>query len=508
MADVFKRLISFAQSLVDDNIVPGLGIALLNESDSWPNKYIQTFGIRQDNNGTKIPLDDNTVFQVASLSKFISATSYTWAKNKEGVKTPTTAIKNVTFSQQYVTDNMTIEDGLSHRSGLINNGPDILQLIGYNQETLKNALAYSPIENYRANFLYQNYMFSLAYEVGINNIEYLQDYFNAFNMNNTYTSYDTIKSLNNVCYPFYKKDNVWIQNILYNNDVILPAGGMASTLPDLMSVLDQHVNSLVDFTDNYTSRILSSQQIDGVYKPQPINGEYYGLGTAIFYRNITEDKNLMSTKLGPLHKYYGHAGAYISGNEHMLIVSPDLKFGIVVLSNAFVGVSYALSQAFLVGYITNDFDLAMKAYKILYEEIVNEIPPYPVPLTGNTINDPSLDGEYFSNFGQYVQIQTNNGITSIKLGNLEPTNLLLVDNNIVFTAYDIDNTPLNGWLQIINGQLVIKFIGNTKPDPNLNYLTIVYDKTVTKTTSNLYYLIPLVFIIFFTILLIAIVFSY
>jgi len=501
MTDVFKRLILFTETLVNGGVVPGLGIALLNNSESWPNKYTQTFGTRQMIDGNSVPLDNNTVFQVASISKFISSTSYAWSRNKQGVKSPNTKIKSVQFSKKYVTNNMTIEDGLSHRSGLINNCPDILQLIGYDQNTLTNALAYSPIQNYRANFLYQNYMFTLAYNIGINNLHYLKEYLNESNMNNTYTTYNIIKSLNNVCYPFYKKNNIWNQNILYNNNVILPAGGIACTLTDLLVVLDQHVNSLINFDDNYMARILSVQEIDGVYHSQPVNGEYYGLGTAIFYRNISDGKNLMSRTIGSLHKYYGHAGAYISGNEHMLIVSPDLGFGIVILTNAFTGIAYALSQAFLVGYYTNNYDLAIEAYNILYNEIKDDIPPFPIPIEGNTINDSSLDGEYFSNFGQYLQIRTTNNITSIKLGNLEYTNLLLVNNDIVFTSYDIDDIPLNGWLQIDNNQFVIKFIGNSTPDPHANYLTIIYNTNTNTNTNTNYYWIAIVFILLFILII-------
>src|SRR6056297_2038628 len=118
------RLKKQYEKLIEDYDVPGLGVAIVS-NDSI---ILQTgFGQLSINNVKKV--DSNTLFGIASLSKtFTSALVATAVEDQKFTfETPVTGLLPwFKLYDPYVTSQVTIEDALSHRTGLSSFSGDLI----------------------------------------------------------------------------------------------------------------------------------------------------------------------------------------------------------------------------------------------------------------------------------------------------------------------------------------------------------------------------------------------
>src|SRR5438477_4539374 len=123
-----RELEKLAQKQTQENALPGLAIAVVFQDKAV---YAKGFGIRDTS--TNVPVDADTVFQLASLSKPIGSTvaaelvgegKITW-DSKLSVLDPTFAIFD-----PWVTREITIRDMYAHRSGLPEHAGDLLEDLG------------------------------------------------------------------------------------------------------------------------------------------------------------------------------------------------------------------------------------------------------------------------------------------------------------------------------------------------------------------------------------------
>src|SRR5881396_4406186 len=116
--NAIREVEKLAQKQIQENALPGLTIAVVFQNKTV---YAKGFGVRDVN--TKAPVDADTVFQLASVSKSIGSTvvaelvgegKITW-DSKLSVLDPTFAMFD-----PWVTHEITIRDMYAHRSGLPN----------------------------------------------------------------------------------------------------------------------------------------------------------------------------------------------------------------------------------------------------------------------------------------------------------------------------------------------------------------------------------------------------
>jgi len=119
-----QQLEKLAQGQIQENALPGLAIAVVFQDKVV---YAKGFGVRDAT--TKLPVDADTVFQLASLSKPIGSTvvadlvgegKITW-ESKLSVLDPT-----FEMFDPWVTREITILDLYAHRSGLPAHAGDFL----------------------------------------------------------------------------------------------------------------------------------------------------------------------------------------------------------------------------------------------------------------------------------------------------------------------------------------------------------------------------------------------
>ena len=120
--------------------------------------YLKGFGVR--NLDTKAPVDENTVFQLASVSKPIGASVVASVVGEGKISWDdkiSAYLPDFALSDPYATANVTIADMYSHRSGLPDHAGDLLEDIGYDQAEVLYRLRYLPLQPFRATYDYTNF---------------------------------------------------------------------------------------------------------------------------------------------------------------------------------------------------------------------------------------------------------------------------------------------------------------------------------------------------------------
>src|SRR5262245_6831409 len=112
--------------------VPGIAIGIVYRDKPI---YLKGYGVRDV--GTRQPVDTDTVFQLASVSKPLGSTVIAGLVGVGVVKWDDPIIKydsDFAMDNPYVTRNVTIGDMYSHRSGLHDHAGDLLEDMGYDRE--------------------------------------------------------------------------------------------------------------------------------------------------------------------------------------------------------------------------------------------------------------------------------------------------------------------------------------------------------------------------------------
>src|SRR5207237_9551466 len=141
---------------INENALPGLAIAVVFQDRVM---YAKGFGVRDVN--AKAPVDADTVFQLASLSKSIDSTvvaelvgegKITW-DSKLSVLDPT-----FEMFDPWVTREITIRDMYAHRSGLPAHAGDLLEDLGFTRAEILHRLRYQhPASSFRSHYAYTNF---------------------------------------------------------------------------------------------------------------------------------------------------------------------------------------------------------------------------------------------------------------------------------------------------------------------------------------------------------------
>lgn len=337
-----SKLEALAQGVVANSAVPGLAIAVVHDDEVI---FLKGFGHREA--GKPESVDADTVFQIASLSKPVSATVVA-ALVSDRVVSWNSRIADLDpgfrLADPYPTSELTIRDLFAHRSGLPGTAGDDLEDIGYDRATILNRLRFvPPSSSFRAGYSYSNFgltegAVAAARPTGKSWEEVADEkLYRPLGMVSTSSrNADFIKRADRAALHV-KVDGAWVAKIKRDPDAQAPAGGVSSTARDLA----QWVRLLLGKGVYAGKTLITADALDQTHVPlmtrgkNPVSGgeSFYGLGW-----NVEFGRHGLS---------WGHAGAFSVGARTLVTIFPKEKLGIVVLANAFpTGVPEGLSDSF------------------------------------------------------------------------------------------------------------------------------------------------------------------
>jgi len=146
----------FVQLTLQDYSVPGAVVAV---SSAERRIFLKGYGVRQQ--GAADAVDEDTRFQVASMSKFIAAAAVGVLVDRGVVSWDApvrTFSPDTALAEPYATENATLRDYFAHRTGLPAYAGDLLTQLGYSPDELVRRARFLPFDHsFRAEWAYSNY---------------------------------------------------------------------------------------------------------------------------------------------------------------------------------------------------------------------------------------------------------------------------------------------------------------------------------------------------------------
>ncbi len=154
---------NFISQTMEEYEVPGAVVGII-ENDSVV--YLKGFGVREL--GKPDPVDPDTRFQIASVTKYITGAAIGTLvdEGKLNWDTPViTYLPDFTLKDSYVGNHSNLRDMLAHRTGLRRDG-ELLGRIGYSNDEILHRMRYLESDaGFRERYLYSNAGYFIAGEV-------------------------------------------------------------------------------------------------------------------------------------------------------------------------------------------------------------------------------------------------------------------------------------------------------------------------------------------------------
>jgi CubicO group peptidase (beta-lactamase class C family) len=336
------QLDGLATALMKQTGVPGLAVAVVQGDQTV---YAKGFGTRVA--GTNAPVDADTVFQLASMSKSLGATVVAHQVGLGAVAWDTPVRRHLPWfelSDRVVSEQLTIGDLYAHRSGLPDHAGDRLEDMGYDQQQVLQRLRHLPLDSFRKSYHYTNFGLTAAAAAvaTASGTDWAtlseQTLYGPLGMRRTSSRFADFQTRSNRVVGHIKIDGAWVPGPVRMPDAQAPAASISASVNDVARWLSMMLGrGLFQGT-----RIVDAAALDSAVSPQalssPASGErpagHYGYGF-----------NVGTTAAGL--SSFGHSGGFLLGTGTAYMVVPATNVGIVALTNASpIGVPEILGQQF------------------------------------------------------------------------------------------------------------------------------------------------------------------
>ncbi|WP_221931067.1 serine hydrolase [Telmatospirillum sp. J64-1] len=339
-----KALPSLVQEVMERSGVPGMAVAVIHEGETV---FLEGFGVRNLDTGE--PVTSDTVFQVASVSKSVSATIAAIAVSEGRVAwdDPISGhLPGFALSDPYVAQHATIGDFFAHRSGLPATAGDELEDLGFGRTAIIERLALVPLDPFRISYNYANFGTTLAAEAVA--ASYGKDWetlaeellFTPLGMKDTSYRHADFLAAPDRAHLHAFEDGAFRPLYDRQPDAQAPAGGVSSTAGDLA----RWIALLLAEGQHGDEAMIARHALLPALQPQVTSAPAASLserpGTYGFGFNVG-----VSATGRPV---MNHSGAFMLGTGTHFQIMPEQKLGILVLSNgAPVGAVEAIGSAFM-----------------------------------------------------------------------------------------------------------------------------------------------------------------
>lgn len=345
-------LISFAQveerkldELIQNTLktfdVPGMSVGIIKDGETV---FSKGFGVRSLT--TKLPMDDHTLVGIASNSKAFTCVALAILSDEGKLNWDDKVSKYIPEFQMYdpyVSQNVTIKDLVTHRAGLGLGQGDLMFFPEGGNLTVKdivhNVRYLKPENSFRTTLDYNNIMFIVAGEVitrisGLSWAEFIeQGIMKPVGMNSSFGSYNRAKAIANKIDAHAPVDGKAVAIPHDWNETANAAGGIMSNIKDMTTWAQFLLNN---FTTNDGKKLVSDKNIQQLWSLQisspvslknPYDTNFYGYGLGWFLSDVKG------------HKQVQHTGG-LNGTVTQFTLIPDMKLGIVVLTNQQSGAAF------------------------------------------------------------------------------------------------------------------------------------------------------------------------
>lgn len=330
--------------LMTDTGVPGLAVAVVHDGQTI---FEKGYGLREL--GKTDPIDTQTVFQLASLSKSVSGTIVARQVSQKSVAWTTPIhdlLPDVRLSDPWVTEHVTIGDLFAHRSGLPDHAGDDIEDIGFNRAEVLDRLQYLPLSPFRATYAYTNFGLTLAADAvaeaaGTDWATLAEEaLYIPLGMNNTSSRFADFRDHPNRATGHTLRGGQFVPYEFRDPDAQSPAGGVSSTIEDFavwmkMVLAEGNVGTppLID-----SAALLPAISAEVISRPSPTPADppsFYGYGFVV--------------GIGPSGQVVlSHSGAFLLGAGTTYRMLPSANLGIAVFSNATpIGVPEIIAAQFM-----------------------------------------------------------------------------------------------------------------------------------------------------------------
>jgi CubicO group peptidase (beta-lactamase class C family) len=416
------ELQNLAEKTLQKSGVPGMAIAVVYKDQTV---YLKGFGTRQA--GKDDPVNDATVFQLASVSKPITSTILALLVGLGLIDWDDPVCQSFPAFLLYdpwVTRHVTIRDLLCHRSGLPDHGGDLLEDLGFTGNEILHRLRYlRPTGAFRASYAYTNFGFTAAALAAARATgkpweELAADrLYRPLGMSSTSSRFADFAAAKNRAVLHARVAGKWVARYVRDADAQSPAGGVSSTAADLALWMRLQLNG----GEFNSKRIVAARALRETHRPQIVTrppenpatdrASFYGLGW-----NVSYDEQ------GRVR--LSHSGGFELGAATAVTLLPGEDLGIAVLTNAApIGVPEAMCASFLDlvlhRKITKDWG---EAYGRLFEELNK--PPYgttvdygkPPEHRSSPLAPEGYVGNYENDYFGTIQIVASSGALQLRMG--------------------------------------------------------------------------------------------
>ena len=347
--------------------VPGAAVAVVRDGEVV---YSEGFGVREV--GKPDEIDPGTRFQIASVSKSVGATVIAAEVGKGTVAWDDPVTKYLTdfeLSDPWVTENATIADYSSMRTGLPKFAGDQLEDMGYGRDTVLEKMRLLELNPFRTSYGYANFSITAGAEAVATAAgvpwEQLtaETLYGPLGMTKTTSVYDDFLAATDRAVVHERIDGQWVPSAR-NPSAQDPAGGVTSTVLDLakwmqLQLDDGELNG-EPFIDEDALLAIRAPAIATGEPDSPISrSSFYGHGMNVGY-----------DPTGRLR--LSHSGAFNLGAATNYTLLPAENLGIVVLTNGMpLGVPETVNATFMdivqTGTVTRDW---AAAYSAAFEQML------------------------------------------------------------------------------------------------------------------------------------------
>ncbi len=311
--------------------IPGAALAIIAEGQI---ELLSGYGIREV--GQTEPVDRNTLFRLASVSKTIASTAAGVAVNAQELhwETPVSQFLPLTVKNPDYRDQITLQSLLSHTTGLMPQAyTNLIEANVPYQKVISRLDEVSFICPPSTCYSYQNVAFSLVGDLLLAATgERYEDYtqrrlFQPLGMDTASFGWQAFNDNPNRATPHIKRRGRWTpvepDRNYYN---VAPAAGANASIADMAlwvrAQLGQRPDVLPpEVLDQLHSPLVATSYRQAHYRAHPeLRNVHYGLGWRVF--DFGE------------HRRFVHHGGWVQGTRTEVLFNRELQLGLVFLSNS------------------------------------------------------------------------------------------------------------------------------------------------------------------------------